>query len=378
MALELEIIELATKLMSYETVSKDSNLALIDYIAVYLNSHGLTPTIQLNENKNKANLIVTIGPKHVPGILLAAHTDVVPTENQRWTNNPFSPWIEGKRLYGRGSADMKGFIAVMLYLAPKFKEANLKSPFHICLTYDEEIGCFGAYEIVKHFKSHSVAIPAACIVGEPTNMRIINAHKGMRILRTIVKGPTGHSSRQIANHNSAEVASKLILFLNKLNKHYKKIFKTNYITINVGQVNAGTAVNIIPEYTELLWEYRIPPGEKEEVIIDMFKDYCKKLENKHISITTTELANVPSLYTNADTDFIKFFLGINDDTQVNQADYCTEAGVYQRFFKVPTLVCGPGCIEQAHKENEYVELSQLEKARQLFMNLIYSMCVASE
>jgi len=377
-----KILNLAKKLISFPTISKDSNLELIYYVANYLESYNITPTIQLNKSENKANLIATIGPTHVPGLILSGHTDVVPTETQNWISNPFSPWIDGERLYGRGTADMKGFIAVVLSLIPLFYKSDMNAPLHIVLTYDEEIGCFGAYELIKHFQSNALAKPMACLVGEPTEMHVINAHKGIKLLRTTVRGPTGHSSRSVEEDSSLIVMSELILFLKELNILYKKKpiisaskkFEQPYTTINMGQLRAGTAANIIPAESELLWEYRIISEKNEQEVLDRFIHQCEDKNTKSIFIKTDELAYVPPLCSSGNKSLTKQLLCLNGHMQSYHADYCTEAGIYQQFLGVPTILCGPGSIKQAHKENEYVELKQLLKANSLLIGLIKEIC----
>jgi acetylornithine deacetylase len=377
-----EMIDIAKKLISFPTISKNSNLELIHYVADYLNSHGVTSTIQLNEIGNKANLIATIGPNQKPGLILAGHTDVVPTENQNWSDDPFSPWINNDRLYGRGSADMKGFIAVVMSLVPLFNQSEMNAPFHIALTYDEEIGCFGAYDLIKIFQSSSFASPMACLVGEPTNMEIVNAHKGMGLLRTIARGPTGHSSKPIKGDTSLMVMSELVLFLKELAKFYKHLptnlsaskFEHPYTTINMGHLVAGTAVNIIPAESELLWEYRTIPELDEEEPLDKFLDHCINNNFGSISIKTEKIASIPPLSPVENEEFTSKVLHLSARAEPQNVDFCTEAGIYQQLLGVPTVLCGPGNIEQAHKEDEYVEIEQLYNAKTLLTKLINETC----
>ena len=382
MTLSLETINLAKKLISFPTVSKDSNLELIYYISEYLENYNITPTIQLNERGDKANLIATIGPNHISGLILSGHTDVVPTENQNWIGNPFFPWVDKGRLYGRGAADMKGFIGVVLGLIPLFYQSKMDVPLHIVLTYDEEIGCFGAHELSKLFQIHGIVKPFACIVGEPTEMQVINAHKGIRLLRTIVKGPTGHSSRSIGEDTSLTVISELILFLKELGRSSKKTsinsadqkFEWPYTTINMGHLRAGTAVNIIPAESELWWEYRTIPEENEHKVLNKFLDHCKDKNTESIFIKTEELAYVPPLSPIGNKNLTKQVLHLSGHAKSQYADFCTEAGIYQQHLKIPTILCGPGSIKQAHKENEYVEFEQLFKTELLLTKLIKEVC----
>lgn len=382
MILTPKILNIAKKLISFPTISKDSNIELIYYVANYLESYDIAPIIQLNESKNKANLIATIGPSHISGLILSGHTDVVPTENQNWTGDPFSPWIDQGRLYGRGTADMKGFIAVVLGLVPLFCKSNMDAPLHIVLTYDEEIGCFGAHELIKLFQTQTIAKPLACLVGEPTEMQVMNAHKGIRLLHTIARGPTGHSSRPVGDDTSLTVISELILFLRELSKSYQKTpissvdqkFEWPYTTINMGRLRAGTAVNIIPAESELWWEYRTIPEENEHEVLNKFLHHCKDKNTESLSIRTEEFAYVPPLSPIGNKNLTNQVLRLNGHAESQYADFCTEAGIYQQFLGVPTILCGPGSIKQAHKENEYVELEQLSKAESLLTKLIKEIC----
>ena len=382
MQVSSEIIHLAKKLISFPTISNNSNLELINYVVDYLTSHGINSTIQLNEVGNKANLIATIGPTHISGLILAGHTDVVPVENQNWSGDPFSPWINNGRLHGRGAADMKGFIAVVLSLVPLLIQSNMEIPLHIVLTYDEEIGCFGAYNLIKLFQSPTFPKPIACLVGEPTNMHIINAHKGMHLLRTLTKSCTGHSSKPLKEDTSLMVISELILFLKELNKFYEQApvspssekFEYPYMTINMGRLISGTAINIIPAESELLWEYRTIPEVDDNELLHKFLNHCANKNIGSISINTEQLASVPPLSPLGNEELTRNALRLNGEKEPQHADFCTEAGIYQQLLGVPTILCGPGHIEQAHKEDEYVEIEQLCNAEILLSKMIKEIC----
>jgi len=369
-------------LISFPTISQYSNLDLIYYIEEYLQKYNITSTLQFNEDKTKANLIATLGPSHIPGLILAAHTDVVPIENQNWRADPFTPWVIDERLYGRGAADMKGFIAVILSLIPTWSSFEFHTPLHIVFTYDEEVGCLGAYKVINFFPQQNIAKPLACLIGEPTEMEVINAHKSIKLLRTITRGSTGHSSRPLNMGNSLTTMCDLVLFLHQLSKSYQKNmvntkndrFECPYTTLNVGYLKSGNAINVIPAESEILWEYRTIPNENENEILERFLDYCKEKYSEVISITTEELASVPSLSPDANETFTKKLLHLNSSLKAKHVDYCTEAGIYQRLLGVPTIVCGPGSIKQAHKEDEYVELNQLAKAHSLLIKITKEIC----
>lgn len=379
-------LEIAKNLISFPTISSESNLDLIKYVSNYFDSYGVRHSIIENQDHRKANIIATIGPEQLPGIVLSGHTDVVPIEKQNWKFDPFSPVVIDEKLYGRGAADMKGFIASVLACVPAMCKANLKRPIHIFLTSDEEVNCAGARTLINYVKETLMPIQLACIVGEPSEMCVINEHKNIRILKTTIKSLGGHSSVPSCRSNALLVASKLILYLDELAKKQKENASNNYlmnryITVNTGILNAGSAVNIIPNNAELIWEYRTPAGLEKNNFFEQFLENCNILANNdsvtqdgEISIVNEELSSLPALDPANNAKLTKFMLDITGVLKPKRVSYCSEAGLYQKELEIPTIICGPGSIKQAHKENEYIELMQISKAESLIKKLVYTLC----
>jgi len=321
---------------------------------------------------------------------LAAHSDVVPTEGQDWSHDPFEAYVKDNRLFGRGACDMKGFIAAIFTCLPKLSETKLNKPIYILITYDEEVGCGGAKQLMADVKSFIPTKPIACIVGEPTLLKIVDAHKGMKLFKTVCHGKPSHSSLPELGSSAAFTASRIIMFLEdfmtgeKINKETKNSmlgFSSPYTTINVGKVTAGSAVNIIPEICELIWECRYISNTDARKLTDSFENFCNMLEKnstyesfiKNIKINTEEYSMIPSLTSSEDSvlpdDLDRLLRRITNNSN-EQVNYCTEAGIYQGAFSCPTVICGPGSIEQAHKADEFVALDQLDKSMILINSLI--------
>lgn len=376
-------LKLIKKLISFNSVSDKSNLDLIKYISDYLKTYKVGHIVQYNSNKSKANILATIGPIKNRGFIFAGHTDVVPVDDQIWNKNPFITWIKNNRLYGRGTSDMKSFIGIILALVPYMNQLCIQTPIHIFLTYDEEIGCHGAKQLIEKFKKIDLPDPLACIVGEPTEMQVVNGQKGVHLLKTIVLGESGHSSNPDIGSNALTIMSKIILFLDNLAEEFKedklshnKNFNIPYNTINPAILKAGSAINIIPKKSELLWEYRFTQQPEKSTILDKLESYSAKIQleqnrlNKECSIKTEEIAFIPSLETASNHKLTKFMLEQTDTDNALHVNFGTEAGLYQNCIGVPTIICGPGSIEQAHKANEYIELSQILLAEIIFRKII--------
>lgn len=389
-----ETINLLNKLISFPTVSSESNLSLIEYTYDLLSKQGFTCSIQKSNCGIKANLIAVIGPKHVPGIVLSGHTDVVPVDGQLWTSDPFNPEIRSDRVYGRGACDMKGFIAAVLSSAAKINARALRVPIIVMLSYDEEVGCGGAKQLIGDLDKFVSAPPLVCIVGEPTQMRVVNAHKGICLMSTRFQGTPGHSSSQTSTVNSISEASKFVCFLNQVSAGKSTVcWDSRSIdnqpapihpdaTVNVGMIRGGTAVNIVPEYTHLEWEFRYFSHDTKLELLQKVKNFCRVQEVQTnaevgfngLSVEFEIFSDLPPLLEDqALPDFISRIISDNVYTKV---DYCTEAGLYQNYWKCPTIVCGPGSIEQAHKKDEYIELSQLQIAK-CFIDTLIAKCYSS-
>ena len=368
---EYSTVELLGKLVSHDTTSWKSNLELIDFLVAYLTRYDIQPKVIYNSDRTKANLLATIGPEGRPGIILSGHTDVVPVLEQNWSHDPFDMLARGGRLYGRGTSDMKGFIACVLSAVPKFVRAELAEPLHLAFSYDEETGCTGGKSLVEHVRGMTVK-PRACIVGEPTEMKVVNSHKGIFHLLTRVQGLEAHSSTD-RGLNAVMYAADMISFLNDLAEEMRQRtplidgFDPPYTTIHVGRIKGGTAANITPSYCEFEWDIRPLPGGDQEEVLARFNSYVdghilpsmRERSKEHARVETNILSHVPSLLPETGSSAETLVLALAGQNDVSVVSYGTEAGIFQATGGVPTVVCGPGSILQAHKPDEYIDLGQL-------------------
>lgn len=364
-------VELIKRLVAFDTTSRESNLALIEFVADYLAGHGVKADIIHDESGRKANLYATLGPAETRGIALSGHTDVVPVDGQDWHTDPFSVVEADGRLYGRGTADMKGFIAVVLALVPEFLSRPLETPIHLAFSYDEEVGCLGVHGLVDHFQGPGVA-PRIAIIGEPTSMKVVDAHKGIRAFTTTVTGFEAHSSATHIGVNAVMYAAELIGHLGVLAEEMKgrddgERFEPPYTTVHVGLVEGGTALNIIPRECRFTWECRLLPGSDEDEVLERFERFARdqvlprmRALSEAADIHTEQLARVPSLVPAPGSDAETLVLKLAESNQTFAVAYGTEAGIFQEA-EVASVVCGPGDIAQAHKPDEFIELEQVER-----------------
>ena len=363
--------EMIETLISFDTTSRDSNLALIHYVRDYLDGWGVESTLIHNNEGNKANLYATLGPRVDGGVVLSGHTDVVPIDGQDWDTDPWTVSEKDGRLYGRGTCDMKSFSAIGLAKVPMFLEAGLKVPIHFALSYDEEVGCLGVHSMIEHLSALPTR-PRAVIVGEPTDMSVVNAHKGCVTINTKVTGLEAHSSAIQLGVNSIYYGAELVTFIQGLAEEMangpdrNERFNPPYTSVHIGTIRGGTARNIIPKETEILWEFRPLPEFNHDHIVERFREFSEtqvlpKMRERYPEANiVTEVTNrliplVPADESPAET-LVMALVGTNETGAVS---YGTEAGAFQRA-EIPTVVCGPGNIEQAHKPNEFIELSQVE------------------
>jgi acetylornithine deacetylase len=364
-------VEMIETLVAFDTTSRESNLEMIHFVEDYLRGHGIESTLVFNDDESKANLVATIGPAASRGgIVLSGHSDVVPVDGQTWSTEPFRVVERDGRLYGRGTCDMKGFLAVALALVPEFKERALRSPVHLVLTYDEETDCSGAARLMQALPETGLA-PRAVIIGEPTEMRIINAHKGQCTLETVIVGREAHSSATHLGVNAIDVAAQLIAFLAALSKEMESLpspldgMTPPFSTINVGTIKGGQQFNIVPAACRFEWEIRAVPGHDAEEIIARFEAHAADLlAGMHGKFpgaaidTTVTCANAPFVPEDdspAET-LVKSLVGTNEAGAIA---FGTEAPCYQQAG-LSVVVFGPGSIDQAHKPDEYIALDQVD------------------
>ncbi len=372
--------ELFSYLISQKTISKSSNKKLMIFIGNLLSKKGIEFKL-LEGSPEQYNLYAIIGPKTDGGILLSGHTDVVPTDGQNWFTDPYKLVLKKNKYFGRGTCDMKGFIAIALELIAKIKPNDLKKPLHLVLSYDEEIGCVGIQKLVPFLKKLNPK-PSFCIVGEPTGMKLVNQHKGKKNYLVEFHGVEAHSSLVDNGVNAITYCSEFIQYLEVLQKNVlndrkrkNEKFSPPYSTINVGVINGGIALNIIPKFCRVEFEIRDLPGEQINTIIKGINSFIKSLEkrmkqkNKDCYINFLNNNNFPPLQTNNNKKIIGMALKKLKTNSVNSVSFGTEAGVFNQLG-IETIVCGPGNIEQAHKPNEFLEKSQIEKCRKFLDNIL--------
>jgi len=366
--------EMIAKLVSFDTVSANSNLALIEFVEAYLRGHGIASTRVANAEGNKANLYATIGPNVPGGVVLSGHTDVVPTAHQTWRHDPFTMVEENGRLYGRGTCDMKGFLAIALAMVPEFARAGLKVPIHLALSYDEEVGCTGCRDMIAEMANGGIAPPRAVLVGEPSEMRLVVAHKGVNQFRTTVLGREAHSSQPQRGASANIAAGRLVAQIARMAEAAAarapadSAFEPPYTSFQVGFLEGGSAMNIIPGRCEIGWEFRAIPGEDTEALVHDFETYAReevlpglRAVAPEADIVTERLCGVVPLVPEhggaAQAEaLVRELTGRNDSAVV---PYGTEGGIFQQHG-FSTVVIGPGSIDQAHQPDEYIELSQVE------------------
>ena len=375
-------IEMLNKLVSFETVSSESNLEMIMFIKDYLNSYGIDSYLVFNDHKTKANLFAQIGPNTEGGILLSGHTDVVPVEGQNWQTNPFQLTEQNNRLFGRGTCDMKGFNALILAAVPTLIKTKLKKPIQIALSYDEEIGCLGAPRMIKEIQA-ILPKAAAVIVGEPTDLQIVDGHKTSVGIKTHVKGYEVHSSLMHTGVSAVMNASKLVAWLgeetekNKIIKTVKEDieFDPPYSTLHVGTIKGGTAGNITAKDCVFSLDIRCLPREDSLNWIEKYKNYVSLVQRdmKTINRATgikVEVAHiVPGLKPEINGFAEQLVRSVTKKNGTQKVSYGTEAGQFQKAG-FSTIICGPGSIKQAHQPNEYIEMSQLYEGEKFVSGLI--------
>lgn len=372
--------EMIERLVAFDTTSRLSNLELIHFVRDYLAGHGVASTLIHNESGAKANLFATVGPVVDGGVVLSGHTDVVPVDGQDWSSDPFQVDEREGRLYGRGTADMKSFSAIALALVPAMVERGLSLPIHFALSYDEEVGCLGAPDLSRHIQGLPCR-PQALIVGEPTEMKVVNAHKGCCAIRTVVTGLEGHSSETHKGVNSIFAAMELIRYLADLAEEFKTSnvdprFDPPYTTIQVGTITGGTAGNIIPKETTFWWEYRALPNVDGANIVADFQAFAANevlpkmravhpLADIRVDVRGEVIPLLPEDGSPAET----LVLALTGSNQTYAVSYGTEAGIFQKGG-VASVICGPGSISVAHRPDEYVEISQVEACTAFMHRLI--------
>jgi acetylornithine deacetylase len=363
-------IDILRRLVARDTTSAKSNLPLIEDVADFLDGFGIKVRLSGTDTSVKANLFATIGPEEPGGIVLSGHSDVVPVVGQPWTTDPFQLAERDGRLYGRGSTDMKGFIACALALVPDLAGRRLKQPVHLAFSYDEEVGCIGVRSLIALI-GNELPRPRLAIIGEPTEMKVVNAHKGISSQTTTVTGRDGHSSRPQAGVSAIAYAAEIVAFLNRLADEYGRRpdgdprFDPPGTSFNIGIIAGGTAVNIIPRECQFRWEFRPTPGVDPREILDRLEAFVAadilprmRAVDPAASVATTVNASAPTLVPLPGSAAEELALQVSGTNACHAVSYVCEAGLFARAG-VPAVVCGPGSIAQAHQPDEFIAVGQI-------------------
>ncbi len=364
-------IGLLRRLVAFDTTSAKSNLELIAFVDEFLDGHGIEAHVVPSEDGAKANLFASIGPNVPGGVVLSGHTDVVPVTGQRWTSDPFTLTERNGRLHGRGSADMKGFIAAALAMAPEFKARALAVPIHLAFSYDEEVGCLGAPRLLERLAALAPK-PALAIVGEPSEMKVANSHRGIAAFETRVTGRPGHSSDPGAGVNAIAEAAECIAFLGRLGSEFGagrergEGMAPDWTTVNVGTIEGGTAVNIIAEHCRFRWECRPEAGTDADAVLARLRNFAEtevlprmRAVTPDAAIATEAGVTVPALAAEPDSPAETLALALTGHNHCVSVPFASEAGLFQRAG-IPAVVCGPGSAAQAHQPDEFVTVDQIE------------------
>jgi acetylornithine deacetylase len=373
------------RLVAFDTTSRDSNLHLIEFVEDYAKAHGLKPRLIPNAEGTKANLLLSLGPNEPGGIILSGHTDVVPVDGQPWDTDPFKVVEKDGKLYGRGTSDMKSFSAIALALLPEFLKRGVKTPVHIALSYDEEVGCLGVRPMIAQIVK-SIPTPKLAIIGEPTDMKVVNAHKGIRSFRTTVTGREAHSSQTDKGVNAVMVAAELIMFLNTLAEEMQKRgdpsnrFDPPYTTTQASVIGGGTALNILARQCTFLWEFRYLPSTSRDEILERFTEHAEGVVLPRLrriapeaNVETAVRSHVPALVAVEGCPAEAFAKQLTGRNHAEAVAYGTEAGLFQEAG-IPSVVCGPGNIQQAHKPNEFIEIAQVDACVAFMRRLMDQVC----
>ncbi|RMR05098.1 Acetylornithine deacetylase [Pseudomonas caricapapayae] len=378
-------LEILKRLIAFDTVSSEPNMALIEYVRELLASKGIESLIVKDETGKKANLFASTGPRDVPGVLLSGHTDVVPAAGQAWTMPPFQATLRDGRIYGRGTCDMKGFIALAIDAMLDAADMALIRPLQLALSHDEEIGCVGVRRLLDVLHLAPVR-PFLCVVGEPTLMQFAVGHKGKASYRTFCRGQEAHSSLAPRAVNAIHLASDFIAELRKSQQRIEQQgardegYDIPYSTVHIGRIDGGKALNIVPNLCTMEFEYRNLPGDHPDLLLEQLRERAEVLvrEARQLSgvaaIEIEVMNEYPALETHPSVEAVRMLHAFAEPgTQHIKVSYGTEGGLFAGRLNVPVVVCGPGSIEQAHKPDEFIDESQMNAGERFLQSLLGSL-----
>ena len=385
--MSLDLLELERRFIGFDTVSRNSNLAMVSHLEELLRALGCRVDRFASQDGTKANVFATLGPVDVGGLMLAGHMDVVPVEGQAWNTDPFALTESEGRLFGRGTADMKSFIALALVAAEAVRLRKLRRPLHLAFTYDEEVGCHGASRLMEGLKRSNHVLPACAVIGEPTGYQVFRLHKGFHSVRVKVKGVEGHSSKPGKGANAiaqmGRVLEKVMAVSQERStkRSMAEFFEVPHTTVNVGLIQGGTALNIIPNHCEMFFEYRTMPGEDSEFVYRQVEGYVREVllpefrkQQPQVDMTVELTGRGLPMMTPPGTEIEALALELTGNAKSSAAPYYTEGAIYNESG-IPTVICGPGDIDQAHRPNEFVTREQLEQGQPFLGRLIERVCL---
>jgi acetylornithine deacetylase len=372
------------RLIAFKTVSRDSNLGLIEWVRDYLRTMGAKTRLTHDPTGKKANLFATLGDSQKPGLILSGHTDVVPVDGQNWDTDPFVATERDGKLFARGAADMKGFIGIILAHAPRFlaalNEGRLDAPLHYALSYDEEVGCLGVRGLIRDLEENSIR-PAGCVVGEPTSMQPIVAHKGTHRFRCAVHGREAHSSYVTRGVNAIEYAARLVVYIRQIADRLAQIetrdygFTVPYSTLSTGLIQGGIAANVIPKECIFQFDMRTLPNASADALYQEIRGYAEELAREmqqtdaSSGIDLKWMSQTVGLAASETDAIVQWAMRLANNHSVGKVSYGTEAGLFQQMG-VSSVICGPGDIAQAHTPNEFVALEQLAQCEAFVSRII--------
>ena len=387
---DLASLELIRKLVSFDTTSRDSNLALIEWVRTYLDGHGIASSLTFADDGRKANLFATLpardGNATTGGIVLSGHTDVVPVDGQPWDTPPFEVTQQGDRLVGRGVTDMKSFLAAGLTFVPEFVRRGLRKPVHLALSYDEEVGCIGVRRLIADIVAKGIA-PSGCIVGEPTGMQLVVAHKGKKAWRCRVRGFEAHSSLTPHGVNAVQIACEIVAWIARRAREFRDegrkdaAYDVPFTTVHVGTIHGGTALNIVPRDCTFDFEIRHLPFDAPDAFFAEVKAYAETfLPAMHAVAPGTHidfdvLSTLPGFDTHEGSEITALGGACNGTHEFGKVSFGTEASLFH-IANVPTVICGPGHIAQAHQPNEWVALDQIARCENFMRRLADQVCLS--
>jgi acetylornithine deacetylase len=383
-------LEVIRTLVGYDTTSRDSNLGLIHWARDYLAAHGITSQLTFDDDRRKANLFATLaaqdGTTATHGIVLSGHSDVVPVDDQPWDTPPFEATIVGNRMYGRGVTDMKSFLGVALAQVPNLTRRGLKRPLHFALSYDEEVGCIGVRRLIADIAARGIR-PAGCIIGEPSGMRVVVAHKGKKSYRCRVRGHEAHSALTTYGVNAVQVASEMVSFLTQMGRRFRErgpfdaAYEVPFTTVHTGVIRGGTALNIVPRDCRFDFEFRHLPSEDPDAMLAEVKRFAATLVPEMHAVDTSTyiefdpLSATPGFESHGGNETVELGKRCTGANDLGKVSFGSEAALFHKAG-LETIICGPGHIAQAHQPNEWVALEQVALCEAFMDRLADQVCAA--